>query len=461
MAPAALAQDLSNLPDLADRVGLSVVSITVTKAAAQAAEPQSPEAPPNTPLKAPPKELKTDPKPAAQDQTPAEPPSPPEAAQTPQTSNGSGMVLSPDGFIVTTTSVVEAASAITVGLADGKRLPARLIALDRRTDVALIKIEAPAPLREVQFSDSNYVRRGQLIAILGNPFGLGGTVSFGIISALGRDIGSGPYDFLQIDANINPGHSGAPVFNFDGEVVGMVSAIHTTSNASVAAAFAIPSNIVKDVAAKLRQTGAIARGWLGVKIQNVDEDLARSVGLNKPGGALVNEIIQAAPAAASGLAVGDVILFVDGRSIADVRQLARTIGEFAPDTEVELGIARKGTSSTVRVKLGTVPGEGAAAPAAPAPAAASPASRLGFALAPAPVGKTGVLVERVEPDSEAARKGLLAGDLIGEVGGEAVSSPRDVEFEIDKARKAGRTQVLLGVRTGEQGRFVALPIASD
>jgi serine protease Do len=334
-------QELSKLPDLIDRVAPSVVSIRLKPSAIR--------------------RLKTAPKKQAPAKETGKDGQSKETKK-PQPTTGSGMILSPDGFIVTASSVVDKAGPITVVLADGTRLPAKIVGLDKRSDVALLKVDAKKPLPAVSLGDSDRVRRGQRIIAIGTPFGLGGTVSLGIISATGRDIGSGPYDYLQTDAAINRGHSGGPLFDFDGEVVGMSSAIFSPTGGNVGIAFAVPSNLVRDVAQKLKQSGYVERGWLGVKIQNVTEDIAQSLGLEKANGAMISVIKKDGPAAGSGLAPGDVVVSVDGRTVADIRHFARIVGEFAPDTDIELVVSRKGKSNKVRVKLGKFPG---AAPTQP------------------------------------------------------------------------------------------------
>lgn len=285
-------------------------------------------------------------------------------------------------------------------------------------------------------------------------------MSLGVISATGRDIGSGPYNYLQTDAAINRGHSGGPLFDLDGEVVGMASAIYSPTSGNVGIAFAVPSNLVRDVAQKLKQSGSVERGWFGVKIQNVTEDIAQSLGLEQASGAMISEILKNGPAARAGLAAGDVLVSIDGRTIADSRHLARIVGEYAPDTDIELGVSRKGKSEKVRVKLGKFP---ALAPTQPEThrTPATGVADFGLSLEPAPGGKKGVVIKDVGAQSEAAQKGLKAGDVIAEVGGEPVTNASDFAFEIAKARRLGRKAVLLNVRSGDQQRFVALTFKAD
>ena len=374
---------------------------------------------------------------------------------------GSGFVISSDGYVVTNNHVIAGASKIQVSFDEREKLDAELIGTDARTDVALLKITNPkGPLPTVRFS-SKPVRVGDWVLAVGNPFGLGGTVTAGIVSALSRDIGSGPYDFLQIDAAVNKGNSGGPTFNLDGEVVGVNTAIYSPSGGNVGIAFAVPAKTASDVIEQLRTNKTVSRGWLGVKIESVDEDKAASLGLKEPRGALVNEITANGPAASSALKAGDVILSVNGAAIESSRDLARKIAELAPNTNVSLNVSRYGKTETVSVKLGTFPSDQqiAGAPKAePAPGSTELAA-LGLTVTETKGPKAeGVLIKDVDGESDAATKGLKSGDLILEVQGKPVKNADDVSAGIKKAKDDGRKAVLLRVKQGETVRFVAVQL---
>jgi serine protease Do len=384
-------------------------------------------------------------------------------------SQGSGFVISADGFVVTNNHVIDGATKITVAFDEQNKHEAKLIGTDARTDLALLKIEtAGKTFPFVKFADKA-PRVGDWAVAVGNPFGLGGTVTAGIVSALGRDIGSGPYDFLQIDAAVNRGNSGGPTFNLDGEVVGVNTAIYSPSGGNVGIAFAVPSKVAMEVIAQLRSTGSVSRGWLGVKIQNIDEDIAQSIGLPEQKGALINEVTSGGPAALSGLKTQDAILFVNGTKINDSRDLARKVAEFSPGTSVDVKVWRDGKEQTIKVKLGNFPSKpDEVAKAEPAPggkssAAATELSALGLSLTGAIAQKAGapregVQISKVETDSDAASKGLKAGDVILEINSQAVSSPQDAETAVRKAKEAGRKAVLMSVKSGEQKRLVAVQL---
>ncbi|MEQ1718891.1 MAG: trypsin-like peptidase domain-containing protein, partial [Hyphomicrobium sp.] len=255
--------------------------------------------------------------------------------QRPVQGQGSGFVVSADGYVVTNNHVIDGASKIQVAFDEGEKYEAKLIGTDQRTDIALLKIESSKMFPVVKLSDKA-PRVGDWALAVGNPFGLGGTVTAGIVSALARDIGSGPYDYLQIDAAVNRGNSGGPTFNLDGEVIGVNTAIYSPSGGNVGIAFAVPAKTVIDVVEQLKKGGAVSRGWLGVKIQNVDEDTAASIGLANAKGALVSEVTANGPAAAAGIKAQDAILQINAEKIADSRELARKIAEFTPDTTVDV-----------------------------------------------------------------------------------------------------------------------------
>lgn len=384
--------------------------------------------------------------------------------QRPTQGQGSGFVISEDGYVVTNNHVIDGATKIEVAFDNGDKMEAKLIGTDQRTDIALLKLDAKKPLPFVKLT-MKAPRVGDWALAVGNPFGLGGTVTAGIVSALARDIGSGPYDYLQIDAAVNRGNSGGPTFNLEGDVIGVNTAIYSPSGGNVGIAFAVPAKTVHDVVEQLKKGGAVSRGWLGVKIQNVDEDTAASLGLSEAKGALVSEVTAGGPAASSGIKSQDTILQVNGEKIADSRELARKIAEFAPDTMVDVKVWRNNSEQVVKVKLGLFPNSGdpmKPAVAEPQKPEGSPLdlSQLGLTLMPARSGGVtdGVVIAEVDPSSDAAQKGLKAGDIILEVSGEAVADPKDVADGIQRVQEMKRPAVLLNIKSGDQKRLVAVQI---
>ena len=381
---------------------------------------------------------------------------------------GSGFVVSADGYVVTNNHVIDGATKIQVSFDEITKYDAKLIGTDPRTDIALIKIQSDKTFPAVKLSEKE-PRVGDWALAVGNPFGLGGTVTAGIVSALARDIGSGPYDYLQIDAAVNRGNSGGPTFNLDGDVLGVNTAIYSPSGGSVGIAFAVPAKTVAEVVKQLKAGGAVSRGWLGVKIQNVDEDTAASLGLTEPKGALVSEVTADGPAAKSGLKTQDAILQINSDKIADSRDLARKIAELTPDTVVDVKVWRNNSEQTVKVKLGLFP-NGAEAMVKPGndndeedkPQALKSLqlSQLGLTLMPSRNGgpKEGVAIAEVDPSSDAAEKGLKAGDVILEVSGQPVKAPEDVVLGVTKAQEMKRSAVLLHVKSADQKRFVAVQL---
>jgi serine protease Do len=379
----------------------------------------------------------------------------------PTLSQGSGFVISPDGYLVTNNHVVDNASKVTVAFDENEKYEAEVIGTDPRTDIALLKINANGKtFPYVKLADKN-PRVGDWVIAVGNPFGLGGTVTAGIVSALARDIGSGPYDYMQIDAAVNRGNSGGPTFDLDGEVVGVNTAIYSPSGGSVGIAFAVPSKTVSEVVSQLKDKGTVSRGWLGVKIQSMDDDTAAGLGLNENKGALVNEVTPNGPAAAAGLKTQDAILAVNGDKIADSRDLARKIAEYAPNTNVDVKILRNNKEQTVKVKLGTFPGsKEEIARLEQSKSSEAEVGSLGLSLAQAKGvrgGKgEGVEITDVDPESNAATKGLKTGDVILEVNSQAVSTPEDVETAVKAAKGLGRKAVLLTVKSNDQRRIVGV-----
>ena len=373
-------------------------------------------------------------------------------------SQGSGFIISSDGYVVTNNHVVENATGdVTLTLDDGRSVTASVVGTDPKTDLALLKIKEAGTYKSVAFSN-NAPRVGDWVIAVGNPFGLGGTVTAGIVSARGRDIGAGPYDdFLQIDAPVNRGNSGGPTFNANGDVVGVNTAIYSPSGGSVGIGFAIPAEVARDVIASLKDKGAVARGWIGVQIQPVTDEIADTMGLRSAKGALVAETQPNSPALAAGLRSGDVITAVNGDKIESPRELSRRIAAMGPDAKVELTYLHDGAEKTTSLKLGALPGDKQAKvePAALGDREA-PLEKFGMMLAPARNGEPGVVVAQIDPDGAAAQKGLRPGDVILEAAGQPVTRPADVQKALASARKEGRKAVLLRVKSGEGTRFVAL-----
>ena len=371
---------------------------------------------------------------------------------------GSGFFISADGFAVTNNHVVEKATNVDISTDDGKTYSAKVIGTDPRTDLALIKVEG-SNFPYVKLAEAA-PRIGDWVLAVGNPFGLGGTVTAGIVSARGRDIGAGPYDdFLQIDAPVNKGNSGGPTFNTEGSVIGVNTAIFSPSGGSVGIAFAIPAETVKTVVAQLKDKGSVTRGWIGVQIQPVTPEIAESLGMKKSGGALVAEPQKDGPAMKAGIQSGDVIATVDGKTVADARDLARKIGGIAPGTAVKLGILRGGADKTITLTLGELPNarEARADTKAKSEKTSSEA-RLGLSLTPGG-SEPGVVVAEVDPSGPAADFGFKAGDVILEVGGQTVATPAEVGKALGKAREDGKRSVLMRVKSEQGTRFVAVPLS--
>jgi serine protease Do len=370
---------------------------------------------------------------------------------------GSGFFISADGYIVTNNHVVDHATEVTVTTSDGKTLAAKVIGTDPKTDLALLKVKDSGTFPFVKFAPHT-PRVGDWVIAVGNPFGLGGTVTAGIVSARGRDIGSGPYDdFIQIDAPVNHGNSGGPTFNTDGDVVGVNTAIFSPSGGSVGIGFAIAGDVVQNVVDQLKTNGAVTRGWLGVEIQPVTQDIADSLGLKTASGALVAKENKDAPAAQAGVKIGDVVTAVNGETVADSRDLARRIADLGPKKTAELTIWRNGAQQTISVTLGAMPNDkeamndlGTSKP----DAGQASIAKLGLTLER---GHDGVTITDVDPDSAAADRGLQQGDVILEASGKAVERPAEVAQAFDAARADGRKSVLLRVKSGDNVRFVALP----
>jgi serine protease Do len=369
---------------------------------------------------------------------------------------GSGFIIDGAGFIVTNHHVVGRANAVKVELADGRTLPAKLVGSDPQTDLALLKVDAGAtPLPAVKLGDSDAVRVGEWVLAMGNPFGLGGTATTGIVSARGRQIGAGPYDdFLQTDAAVNPGNSGGPLFNTAGEVVGINTAIFSPSGASAGIGFAVPSKLATQVVAQLREHGRVERGWLGVSMQPMDEELGKAVQAADGKGALIAQVEPDSPAAKGGLKAGDVVVGVNGQAVTAPRDLAMAMAAMKPGQPATIAVLRDGARVEERIVVGTVPG---ARMAANGQQGEPTTGALGLALAPAPKGE-GVVVAQVRPDSVAAERGLKQGDVILRAGGREVAKPQDVQAAVKAARDAGRSSIALQVQREGGSRFMALPL---
>jgi serine protease Do len=376
-------------------------------------------------------------------------------------SQGSGFFISEDGYLVTNNHVVEGGSAFTVVMDNGDELDAKLVGTDPRTDLAVLKVDDSRKFTYVDFADDGKVRVGDWVVAVGNPFGLGGTVTAGIVSARGRDIGAGPYDdFIQIDAAVNRGNSGGPAFNLNGEVVGINTAIFSPSGGNVGIAFAIPASTARDVVQDLIRDGSVSRGWIGVQIQPVTKDIADSLGLADAKGAIVSEPQADGPAVKAGIKSGDVITAVDGKPVGSPRELARLIGGIQPGKSVDLTVWRDGKSEQVKLELGTLPGSDTQASAddgKPQQVEPSSLADLGLTVAPSEDGK-GLVVTDVDPDSDAADRGIQPGDVITAVNSREVKGPSDVTTAMDDAAKAGRKAVLMQLSRDDTSRFVALPI---
>ena len=374
---------------------------------------------------------------------------------------GSGFIISPDGYVVTNNHVVESATDVTVTL-DGGRT--RAGQGDRRGQEDRSRAAEDRRRRNLSLRGSfaRPPRVGDWVIAVGNPFGLGGTVTAGIVSARGRDIGSGPYDdYLQIDAPVNRGNSGGPTFNEKGEVVGVNTAIYSPSGGSVGIGFAIPTEVAKDVIASLKENGKVTRGYIGVQIQPVTQDIADSLGLKSTNGALVAQTQADTPAGKAGIATGDVITGVNGVKVDGPRELSRKIAGLGPNATAELTYIHNGSEKTASVKLGVLPDKEAKLETPHAPTGKTELSKFGMSLAPAAdmpnAGNDGAAVTDLDPDGVAAQKGLRSGDVILDAGGKPVSGPEDVVHALDAALKDGRTAVLLRVKSGDNTHFLALP----
>lgn len=456
----------ASFADLAERLSPAVVNISTSQTVERPGfTPNVPELPPGSPFEDFFKDFF--------DRRGGDDPSPRKVQ-----SLGSGFVVDPQGYIVTNNHVIENADEISINFADGSSADAELVGTDPKTDIALLKLkETPeAPIDFVTFGDSDRSRVGDWVIAIGNPFGLGGSVSAGIISARNRDISSGPYDdFIQTDAAINRGNSGGPLFNMDGEVIGVNTAIFSPTGGSVGVGFSVPAKIAGSVVDQLREFGETRRGWIGVRIRKVTDELAEGLGLEEPKGALVEDVTADGPAEAAGVEIGDVIISFDGNEIENMRSLPRAVAETTVDETVRMVVIRKGKSKTLKVTVGRLTEDGKPVKTALADAedeeAVSQREVLGMKLTAMdrdlretfklPQDQKGVLISDVESTSAAAKKGLRRGDVIVEVAQEAVDSPDMVIDRIEAERAAGKSSVLLLVSRQDDVRFVALRFAPE
>ena len=373
---------------------------------------------------------------------------------------GSGFFISSDGYIVTNNHVVKNAKSVTVTMADGKTLDAKVVGTDPKTDLALIKVEKAGDYPFVTFA-KEMPRIGDWVVAIGNPYGLGGTVTAGIVSAEGRDIGDGPYDrFIQIDAPINRGNSGGPTFNMQGQVVGVNTAIYSPSGGSVGIGFAIPSTTASTVIGDLEHGGVVSRGYLGVNIQPVTPAMAESMGMKTAKGAIVDETMPGTPAVEAGLKSGDVITKLNGETVEDAADLTQRIGSFKPGAKVELTYLRNGAEKTAQITLADQKTEKVAM-ANTSQATKNKGATLGIQIAPAKdvagSGDKGVAIVGVDPNGAGAAQGLTTGDIILDVSGKSVSTPEDVKSGIESAKSQGKKAVMMRIQTAQGARFVAVP----
>ena len=377
-----------------------------------------------------------------------------------ETAQGAGFFISPDGYAITSSHVMERSTRAEITTDDGATYTARLVGSDGQSDLALLKVDGRADLPYVRLADRQ-PRIGDWVLAIGSPYGLGGTVTAGIVSARGRDIGSSSYDdFVQIDAPVNQGNSGGPAFDIEGNVIGVNTAIYSPTGGSVGIAFAVPADMAKRVTTQLKDKGAVTRGWAGLQIQTMTPDLADSLGLPKPQGALVAEIVPSGPAAKAGIAAGDVITSLNAAPLKDSHALFRAVADAAPGSQMTFGLLHDGKERTVQVTLGELPSANPhPAPEPPSRSEASP--DLGLTLAPASqirgTGRKGVVV------IDAKRHGsgdhtIAPGDVILEISGKPVNSAGDVRSAVANARRGGKRTVMMHVQSGATSRFVAVPV---
>jgi serine protease Do len=383
---------------------------------------------------------------------------------------GSGFIISADGIVVTNNHVVKSAKTLSVTLDDGTVLPAKVIGTDPRTDIAVLKVSAGHPLPFIQLGNSRDVKPGEWVVAMGNPFGLGGSVTAGIVSAVSRDIGAGPYDqFIQVDAPINQGNSGGPLFTQDGKVIGMNTAILSPTGGSVGIGFAIPSDVIRTVSAELQKDGKVVRGYVGVEAQQIDPGTAQAMHLKTNAGALLAGVQPDSPAAEAGLQPGDVIESVNGTKVANPKELALDVSNIQPGAEAHLGVLHDGQTKDVTVKVGTLPNEQTASNDNHGSEAHH--GQVGLALAPlspdmreqldVPDGTKGAVVQNVQPGSPAEAAGLQPGDVIVGVGNHAVTSPAEAAKAMRKALSGSEHALALRVIRDGQPMFVGVTVGDQ
>jgi serine protease Do len=369
---------------------------------------------------------------------------------------GSGFIIDSAGYVVTNNHVVGQADTVKVELADGRELPAKVVGTDPKTDLALLKINAGGALPTVSFGDSDRLRVGEWVLAMGNPFGLGGSATAGIVSARGRQIGAGPYDdFIQTDASINPGNSGGPLFNAAGEVVGVNAAIFSPSGGNIGIGFAVPSALAQHVVAQLKEHGKVERGWLGVSMQQLDPALADALGTGEARGALIGAVEPGGPAERGGLQPGDVVVNFNGRAVIQPRDLAEAVAEVRPGSVATVTVLRNGKRVEQRITIAKTADTREARATEEAPQ-----QNLGLALAPVRGGQ-GVVVAGVQPDSIAAAQGLQPGDVILRAGDQTLRGPHDLAEAVNSARRDNRPAIALQVERDGGRAFIALPLKAS
>ncbi len=370
-------------------------------------------------------------------------------------SQGSGFFVSEDGYVVTNNHVIEGGTKFTIVQSDGTELEAKLIGADQRTDLAVLKVETDQKFTYVDFGEKR-PRTGDWVVAVGNPFGLGGTVTAGIVSAHGRDIGSSRYDdFIQIDAAVNKGNSGGPTFNLSGEVIGVNTAIFSPSGGNVGIAFAVPAKLADEIVSDLIQKGSVVRGWLGVQIQPLSVEISESLGLEEASGAIVTSPQQGSPAAIAGIDSGDVITAVDDQKVKDPKELARIIAGYDPESDINLKVWRDGVFKDIKVTLGTLEETKVATAQKPREGKQRNMKGLGLKLQET---SQGVAVVDVQPDGKAAERGLRPGDVIVSVNGNNTDSVKSLRNGLKSARELGRQSALLEVVRGERTVFIPVPV---
>jgi serine protease Do len=456
------------IADVAEKVIDAVVNISTSQKVDSRGGVQMPQLPPGSPFEEFFEEFFKNRRGQGGDDSPQN--------RTPRRINslGSGFIIDPSGIVVTNNHVITDADEITVILTDGTRLRAEVIGRDQKTDLAVLRVKPTKPLKAVKFGDSDKIRLGEWVIAIGNPFSLGGSVTAGIISARNRDINSGPYDnYIQTDAAINRGNSGGPLFNLDGDVIGVNTAIISPSGGSIGIGFAVPSKVVARVTQQLREYGEIRRGWLGVKIQQVTDEIADSLGIKPARGALVAGVDDKGPAKPAGIEAGDVIVKFDGKDIKEMRDLPRIVADTPVGREVAVVIVRKGKEETKTVKLGRLEDDKPVKASIQSPPPAENKSVVQKSLGLQLSGMTddlrkkykikdsvkGVVITGVDASSAASDKRLAPGSVIVQVEQEQVAAPADVQRRVDSLKKAGKKTALLLVATAEGDMlFVALPL---